>query len=118
MKTSNCLALLTQAGLTCRKINGRLRVEPACRLTDDLRRYILQHKAELLAELGAANDPLRVVIHYHLTDGKGGTMASNDGTSRADNVAILREMYGARLLDDLDILAEGCAEMAGQSGYD
>ena len=42
----------------------------------------------------------------------------NDGTSRADNIAMLREMYGVRLLADLDGLAEGYAKTAGQSGYE
>lgn len=50
------LAVLTSAGLTARPMpGGKLYVEPATRLTDDLRQYIRSHKADILAEL-AAND--------------------------------------------------------------
>lgn len=50
------LDYLLEAGLTVESVADRLRVSPAERITDDIRRYVVEHKGELLAELTAAND--------------------------------------------------------------
>jgi len=51
------LDYLRRAGLAIELEGERLRVTPADRLTDAHRQYLRDHKAELLAELIAANDP-------------------------------------------------------------
>lgn len=55
---TQALAILAGAGLTaCIKPDGiNLRISPAKHLTQDLRKFITQHKADILAELKAAND--------------------------------------------------------------
>lgn len=47
---------LRRAGLAVELEGERLRVTPADRLTEDLRQFVYDHRAELLAELGTAND--------------------------------------------------------------
>lgn len=47
---------LRGAGLAIELEGERLRVTPADRLTEDLRQFVRDHRAELLAELGTAND--------------------------------------------------------------
>ena len=50
-------------GLWATLVNGRLTVGPSRRLTDEWRLWIRQHKAEIMAELKAANDdPLIVTV--------------------------------------------------------
>ncbi|MNX77824.1 hypothetical protein D3C86_1093840 [compost metagenome] len=56
--TATALSMLSDAGVTARDSgDGRLLVAPVEALTDDLRRYIREHKNEILAELEAANAP-------------------------------------------------------------
>ena len=50
------LDYLRLAGLTVESVADRLRVSPVERITDPLRHFIREHRAELLAELNAAND--------------------------------------------------------------
>ncbi|MDV7210119.1 hypothetical protein [Azotobacter beijerinckii] len=51
------LDYLRRAGLVA-EINGDgLRLRPIERITDAVRQFVLEHRAELLAELTAANDP-------------------------------------------------------------
>jgi hypothetical protein len=50
------LEYLCRAGLTVVTVAGKLRVTPVERITPDLRQHIMIHKAELLAELDAANE--------------------------------------------------------------
>tara|TARA_R110000850_G_scaffold152858_1_gene276168 strand:- start:1587 stop:1958 length:372 start_codon:yes stop_codon:yes gene_type:complete len=47
---------LRRAGLTVVTVADKLRVTPVERITPDLRQHIMTHKAELLAELDAANE--------------------------------------------------------------
>jgi hypothetical protein len=51
------LDYLRRAGLTVESVADRLRVSPAERITDAVRQFVRDHRAELLAELSAANDP-------------------------------------------------------------
>ncbi|MGH1451283.1 MAG: hypothetical protein ACRBBM_17910 [Pseudomonadaceae bacterium] len=48
---------LRRAGLTVVTVADKLRVTPVERITPDLRQHIMTHKAELLAELDAGNEP-------------------------------------------------------------
>lgn len=50
------LDYLRRAGLAVELEGDRLRVTPADRITADLRQFVRDHRAELLAELSAAND--------------------------------------------------------------
>jgi hypothetical protein len=50
------LEYLHRAGLTVEAVAGKLRVSPVERITPELRRFIVAHKVELLAELSAANE--------------------------------------------------------------
>tara|TARA_R110001599_G_scaffold86669_1_gene232241 strand:+ start:63345 stop:63719 length:375 start_codon:yes stop_codon:yes gene_type:complete len=50
------LEYLRRAGLTVVTVADKLRVTPVERITPDLRQHIMTHKAELLAELDAANE--------------------------------------------------------------
>lgn len=50
------LDYLRRAGLTVESVADRLRVSPAERITDAVRQFVRDHRAELLAELSAAND--------------------------------------------------------------
>lgn len=50
------LDYLRGAGLAVELEGERLRVSPADRITADLRQFVREHRAELLAELIAAND--------------------------------------------------------------
>lgn len=50
------LDYLRRVGLTVESVADRLRVSPVERITDPLRQFICEHRAELLAELNAAND--------------------------------------------------------------
>ena len=50
------LDYLRRAGLAVELEGNRLRVTPADLITADLRQFVRDHRAELLAELNAAND--------------------------------------------------------------
>lgn len=50
------LDYLRRAGLSVERVADRLRVSPAEHITDTVRDFIREHRAELLAELNAAND--------------------------------------------------------------
>ncbi|WP_374378999.1 TubC N-terminal docking domain-related protein [Pseudomonas fluvialis] len=50
------LDYLRRAGLAVELEGNRLRVTPADLITADLRQFVRDHRAELLAELSAAND--------------------------------------------------------------
>lgn len=50
------LDYLRRDGLAVELNGERLRVTPASRITDSHRQYLREHRAELLAELSAAND--------------------------------------------------------------
>lgn len=54
------LDYLRRAGLTVESVADRLRVSPVERITDPLRHFIREHRAELLAELNAANDSTHI----------------------------------------------------------
>lgn len=109
---SALLTPLVNAGLTVRVAGNRLAVVPAERITSDLRRYIIEHKEELLAQL-AANDPhhdgpqcfafpIRLI-------GQAGTGYLIDHDGPASAVADLLARYGDRL--DLPALAEALRGM-------
>ncbi|WP_337157955.1 hypothetical protein [Pseudomonas putida] len=51
------LDYLLERGFTARKHGMRVRVSPASKLTDDIRKYVKTHRLALLAEL-VANDGL------------------------------------------------------------
>ena len=51
------LDYLHRAGLAVELDGERLRVTPVERITAEYRQYLRDHRAELLAELAAANDP-------------------------------------------------------------
>ncbi|WP_348945738.1 hypothetical protein ABHF33_03915 [Chitinibacter sp. FCG-7] len=96
------LAKLVGAGLcvSIKPDGNTLIVVPATKITPDIRQYIISHKAELLAELNAANDDYqRVVLAFHLKNGKGGVLIDPDGVASA--VSDLLGRYGERL----DVLA-------------
>ncbi|VVQ14179.1 hypothetical protein PS934_04060 [Pseudomonas fluorescens] len=48
---------LHQAGLTVEVVGDKLRLHPAERVTDAVRQFVRDHRASLLAELSATNDP-------------------------------------------------------------
>ncbi|WKN20629.1 hypothetical protein [Azotobacter vinelandii] len=50
------LDYLSRAGLAVEVIGDKLRLRPVERITDAVRQYLREHRAELLAELTAAND--------------------------------------------------------------
>lgn len=50
------LDYLRRAGLAVEANGERLRLRPIERVTDELRQYVRNHRAELLMELSAAND--------------------------------------------------------------
>ncbi len=50
------LDYLRRAGLAVEANGDRLRLRPADRITDAVRQFVRDHRAELLAELSAAND--------------------------------------------------------------
>jgi len=51
------LEYLRQAGLAVEVNGDRLRLRPVECITDAVRHFVRDHRAELLAELAAANDP-------------------------------------------------------------
>ncbi|SFQ82785.1 hypothetical protein SAMN05216578_105103 [Halopseudomonas formosensis] len=51
----NAVAYLKRHGLAVRLSGKRVRVSPASRLTDDMRRYIKAHRLELIAELASGD---------------------------------------------------------------
>ncbi len=53
---------IRDAGFELTVEDGTLYVEPASRLTEDQREFIRRHKAELIAELTAANDGDRLAM--------------------------------------------------------
>lgn len=57
---------LTQRGFAARKVGMRVRVSPASKLTDDVRKYVKTHRLELLAEL-AADDGQERRCHWRIT---------------------------------------------------
>ncbi len=67
------LDYLRRAGLVVEANGDRLRLRPADRITDAVRQFVRDHRAELLAELNAANDsnhlelPASESPHYILT---------------------------------------------------
>ncbi|MCY1519294.1 hypothetical protein D9M68_540440 [compost metagenome] len=64
------LDYLTERGFAARKVGMRVRVSPASKLTDDVRKYVKTHRLELLAEL-AANDGQERRCHWRvIRDGK------------------------------------------------
>lgn len=52
------LDYLRRAGLVVEANGDRLRLRPADHITDAVRQFVRDHRAELLAELKAANDAL------------------------------------------------------------
>ena len=50
------LDYLRRAGLVVEANGDRLRLRPADRITDAVRQFVRDHRAELLAELSSAND--------------------------------------------------------------
>lgn len=50
------LDYLRRAGLAVEANGDRLRLRPADRITDAVRQFVRDHRAELLADLSAAND--------------------------------------------------------------
>ncbi|MCY1296377.1 hypothetical protein D9M70_457630 [compost metagenome] len=62
------LDYLTERGFAARKVGMRVRVYPASKLTDDVRKYVKSHRLELLAEL-AANDGQERRCHWRITRG-------------------------------------------------
>lgn len=62
------LDYLTERGFAARKVGMRVRVSPASKLTDDVRKYVKSHRLELLAEL-AANDGQARRCHWQITLG-------------------------------------------------
>jgi hypothetical protein len=55
-------------GFSARKVGMRVRVSPASRLTDDIRRYVKSHRLELLAEL-VADDGRERRVFWHIICG-------------------------------------------------
>lgn len=62
----NAVAYLKRHGLAVRLSGKRVRVSPASRLTDDMRRYIKAHRLELIAEL-ASGDGLARRCHWRVS---------------------------------------------------
>lgn len=54
------LDYLRRAGLAVEANGDRLRLRPADRITDAVRHFVRDHRAELLAELSAANDSTHI----------------------------------------------------------
>lgn len=101
-------------GATIRADGDALKIRPASLVPPMLLDRVKAHKAELLRELTAANDPPkppgRAILHFRLTGARGGNAG---GTVIADGevdalVLELVERYGARL--DLDDLLERVRE--------
>lgn len=62
----NAIDHLKRHGLAVRLSGKRVRVSPASRLTDDMRRYIKAHRLELIAEL-ASSDGLARRCHWRVS---------------------------------------------------
>lgn len=93
------LDYLHRAGLTVEAVAGKLRASPVERITPELRRFIVEHKVELLVELAAANDPLppRAWLHLlALADGRVIQRCGEQSTVRIEEEARLH--YGDDLL--------------------
>lgn len=93
------LDYLHRAGLTVEAVAGKLRASPVERITPELRRFIVEHKVELLIELSAANDPLpqRVWLHLlALADGRVIQRTGEQSTVSAEEEA--RQQFGDDLL--------------------
>mgnify|MGYP001574781414 CR=1 FL=1 len=110
------LSVLADAGLQVSiKPDGKtLSVLPAAKLTASLRIFIIQHKAEILAELQAANETKQgVVIKYKLGNGKSGYLISKLDTAGA--IGSLFGIYGDKLdLPDLINTLQAMGEAAKQ----
>ena len=102
------LATLQAAGLDVVAVpDGRLRVTPAARLTDDLRALVRGHRAEILADLAAA--PAETL-----------KKAETSGPMPAPGAAAIRERFrrnAAALLAELEALPALTAEQAAEAAY-
>jgi hypothetical protein len=87
---SAALAVLSQAGLrvTVKPDGVSIGVLPAEKITADLRQFIIKHKAEILAEIQAANTPQSGVIRYQLNNGSAGTVIDSEGVQSAVNTLV------------------------------
>lgn len=63
---SAAIDYLTERGLSVRKRGSRVVISPKSLLTDDIRKYVLSHRLELLAEL-SANDGIARSLHWRVT---------------------------------------------------
>lgn len=93
------LDYLHRAGLTVEAVAGKLRASPVERITPELRRFIVEHKVELLIELSAANDPLQPRVWLHLlalADGRVIQRCGEQSTVRIEEEA--RREFGDDLL--------------------
>lgn len=99
------LDYLRRAGLAAEVIGDKLRLCPVERITDAVRQFVRAHKAELLAELNAANEaPIAPTPWLHLlvlADGRVIQRAGEQGNASVEQDARLR--YGDNLLQVLPV---------------
>lgn len=91
------LDYLSRAGLTVEAVAGKLRASPVERITPELRRFIIEHKVELLVELTAANEITPPWLHLlALADGRVIQRAGEQSTIHVEEEA--HRHYGDDLL--------------------
>lgn len=92
------LDYLRRAGLSVEAVADKLRASPVEPITPEIHRFIVDHKAELLAELNAANESLIASIPWlHLlvlTDGHVIQRTGEQSSASVEQDARLR--YGRR----------------------
>ena len=101
------LATLIDAGLTLRADESRLIVAPAALLTEDLRRLIRQHKADLLVSVArglAAARPYRLTSEQGDRCHAGGWGDAEMATFTARHALMLRARQGNTDAEDLAVL--------------
>jgi hypothetical protein len=105
------LAVLSEAGLSVSiKNDGKtLSVIPSRKLTNNLRKFIVTHKSDILAELQTIPPRASGVIRYQLRNGSAGTVIDSEGLQSAINTLI--QHYGpnldvAALVDTLLLMGE------------
>ncbi|MBZ9781606.1 hypothetical protein K9857_08580 [Pseudomonas sp. REP124] len=87
---SAAIDYLTERGLSVRKKGSRVVISPKSLISDDIRKYVMSHRLELLAEL-SANDGVARSLHWRVTrDGKPLCTMIGDPMTRAEALEIVR----------------------------
>ena len=96
------LDYLHQAGLTVELNGNKLRLHPAELITDVVRLYVRDHRAALIVELNASNDPSYVWLHL-LVLANGDVLQMGSGRKSAEVAQHAHEQYQEHLLTVLAV---------------